>query len=226
MNTSINSIEFNLLKNSSLGERLRFLRTKMMDDVDPVQYTTNAISARTGIAAQTLTAIERGESKKPSFSVIHALAKDLNLPMDVFTDDYYEGSEKLFSIGTSTGDVIDLGDFEVDEGDSLVVNGNEYSIGEGSVLSRRRNVSVYVVEEFEEVGETTSRLLYEHNKTLKEDELLQMLGQMIQTLELSPFSLSNTEWIKALKISPLHEANNIVSEPNDNHAIIEVSIID
>ncbi|MFJ8263381.1 helix-turn-helix domain-containing protein [Rummeliibacillus sp. NPDC094406] len=221
MSTSINSIEFNLLNNSSLGERIRFLRTKLMDEVDPVQYTTNAISKRTGIAAQTLTSIERGESKKPSFSVIHALAKDFNVQMDVFTDDYYEGSEKLFSLGESSITEIDLGDFEIDEADSLIVDGKEYLVGESTVLSRRRNISVYVVEKFEDDNST---LLYHHHKSLKEDELIQVLSVMIQTLELSPFNLSYNEWLQALKKSPLQEANNIVSEINIKHPNITISL--
>ena len=213
MLTSINSVEFNFLKNSSLGERIRFLRTKLMDEVNPEQYTTNAISKRTNIAAQTLTSIERGESKKPSFSVIHALSKDFNVGMDVFTDDYYEGSEKLFSLGTSSNDAIDLGDdFELNNGDSLFIQGKEYVVSEGSALSRRRNISVYVVEEFEDEDILEDTLLYHHQNSLKEVELVQILSQMIQTLELSPFSLSSSEWLKALKISPLQEANNIVSQ--------------
>ena len=224
MSTSINSIEFNLLKNSSLGERIRFLRTKLMEDIDPVEYTTSAISVRTGIAAQTLTAIERGESKKPSFSVIHALAKDFNVPMDVLTDDYYEESERLFSIGAFTREAIDLSDHDVDDIDSLTVNGEEYLIGEGTALSRRRNISVYVVEECKYPDEIKETLLYEHNKSLKEDELIQVLSQMIQTLELSPFSLSNTEWLKALKKSPLQEANNIVFPFDSIHPKITISI--
>ena len=213
MSTSINSIEFNLLKNSSLGERIRFLRTKLMDEVHPEQYTTNAISKRTNIAAQTLTSIERGESKKPSFSVIHALSKDFNVAMDVFTDDYYEGSEKLFSLGHSSNSTIDLGDeFEFNEGESLFIQGKEYIVSEGSALSRRRNISVYVVEEFDDEDIITDTLLYHHQKSLKEVELVHILSQMIQTLELSPFNLSSNEWSKALKTSPLQDANNIVSQ--------------
>lgn len=212
MSTSINSIEFNLLKNSSLGERIRFLRTKLMDEVDPEQYTTSAISKRTEIAAQTLTSIERGESKKPSFSVIHALSKDFNVSMDVFTDDYYEGSEKLFSLGTSSNIVFDFTDFDIDKGDSIIIDEKELIVGESSTFNRSRNISVYVVEEFEDEDILTDTLLYHHQKSLKEVELVQILSQTIQTLELSPFSLSNQEWLKALKKSPLQEAYEIVSQ--------------
>ena len=227
MKTTINSIEFNILRNSSLGERIRFLRTKLMDEVDPVLYTTNAISNRTGIAAQTLTSIERGESKKPSFNVIHLLAKEFNVPMDVFTDEYYEGEEMLFSIGkplTKEGysKDIDLNDdyIELEEGDSFLTNGAEYVVGKTSVSSRRRNVLVYVIEE---LYDGRDKALYKHEVSLKEDSLLQMLSQIIQAAELNVMNLSSSEWNKALEKSPLKEANKIVSQNINDFNTIRIS---
>lgn len=228
MITTISSIEFNILKNSSLGERIRFLRTKLMDEVDPVLYTTNAISNRTGIAAQTLTSIERGESKKPSFKVIHLLAKEFNVPMDVFTDEYYEGEEMLFSIGKPSTkerelkDDIDLNDdyIELEEGDSILFKGAEYVVGKASVPSRRRNICIYVVEE---LYDGRDKALYEHEVSLKEDSLLQMLSQIIQAAELNVMNLSSSEWTKAIEKSPLKEANKIVSQNINDFNTIRIS---
>jgi len=209
MTISINSIEFDLLKNSSIGGRIKFLRKKLMDRVTTVPYTSNSISKRTGIAVQTLSSIERGDSKKPSFSVINALAKDFSVPLDVFTDEYYEGEEKLFSLGKPVDivpDAIDL-DFDIDDGDILSFGDKEYIVGEAEVLSRSRNISINVSEE---LPNGTQKNLYSYDKRYRESELVQLLSQIIQTVELSNINLSYNEWIVALERSPLGEANDIV----------------
>ncbi|UQZ84553.1 Helix-turn-helix domain protein [Paenibacillus konkukensis] len=101
---TIDAKEFFQLKMSTLGERIRFFREKL-GELDPKEdYSTRAIGKRIGVTSQSITAIERGESKNPSFQVILGLAKVLHVPIDTFTDDFYQGDIKLFEIGVHDGD--------------------------------------------------------------------------------------------------------------------------
>lgn len=208
---SINSIEYNLLKNSSLGERIRLLRRKLMNEIDSDFYTTSAISERTGIAAPTITSIERGESKKPSFAVIHSLSKELRVPIEVFTDEFYEGREKLFSFGISPKTTVEV-DVEIFDLDSIIIDNREYFTSdldeEEKVWQHRRKVSISIQEETTDGEE---KQLYHFTNHYKEMELIDVLSQLIQTLEMSPRNLSSSEWKEALDRSPLKEAYEIVS---------------
>lgn len=209
MPIKINSTEFYLLKNSDIGERIKFLRKKLMDEIDSSYYTTGAIAKRTGIAPQTITSIERGESKKPSFSVIQEIAKEFNVSVVIFTDEYYEGPEKLFSIGKDNESVeVDLDDF-----DSLIIDNKEYFTsdiyGSSETWEHRRKISFIV---HEELSDGREKQLYFSTKHLKEISLIDILSKIIQTVELTPYDLSSTEWSKALERSPLKEASEIVSK--------------
>lgn len=225
MSISINSMEYNLLKNSNLGERIRFLRKKLMDEVDPEHFTTSSISKRTGIAAQTLTSIERGESKKPSFAVIHTLAKEFYVSIEVFTDDYYNGEEKLFSLGKPNEYNMDLSHVDLDDVESIIIGEREYFTSdldeESKVWNHRRKISFIVMEE---TPFGSQKKLYEYTKTLKEIEITQMLSQLIQSVELSPYNLSSSEWINAIHRSALKEANDIVSKSYNELPNIKFSL--
>ncbi|SFA83053.1 Helix-turn-helix [Lentibacillus halodurans] len=222
MATSITSIELNILKNSSLGERLRLIRRKLMDEIDPEIYTTNSISKRTGIASQTITSIERGESKKPSFNVIHTLAKEFNVSIQVFTDEYYNTNNNLFSIGP-TDDVVDV-DMNFDDFDSIVIGEKEYYTSDlnnnGQGWQNRRRISVIV---HEKTPQEKGKLLYRYNKPMTEMELTTALSQIIQSVELNPENLSSNEWNKALKRSPLSEAHDTVSTPYNELTDIQIT---
>ncbi|WP_186576899.1 helix-turn-helix domain-containing protein [Aquibacillus kalidii] len=209
----ITSVEYNILKNSSLGERIRLIRKKLMDEVDHEFYTTKSISNRTGIASQTITSIERGESRKPSFNVIHALSKEFHVEMQVFTDEFYQADEFLFSVGPQN-DVIDISDIDLDEVESLVIGEREYFIkdmdnGE-KTWNHRRRVSFIV---HEDMSDNEKKVLYHFDKPMTEIELTRVLSQLIQSVELSPESLSSSEWNEAIKRSPLSEAHQIISRP-------------
>ncbi|SFA93639.1 hypothetical protein SAMN04488072_1046 [Lentibacillus halodurans] len=222
----ITSLEFDLLKNSPIGERVRLLRNKLMNDVDEAFYTANAISKRTGIAAQTITSIERGESKKPSFSVIHSLAKDFYVPIEVFTDEYYEISEKLFSVGKPE-EPIDITDLNLDDYDSLIIGDKEYFTSdfdnEERLWQHRRNISFIVYETTVDEGK---KLLYKHSKHMKEMEMTNAISQLIHLIELSPQELSSSEWNEAIKRSPLAEAHKIISEPIKRLPTVQFTIED
>jgi len=93
--------EFFRLKESSLGERLRFFREEVGKLNSKQDYSTKALGQRLGVTPQSITAIERGDSKNPSYQLIYGLAKELHVPLDVLNDDFYQHDIKLFSIGTS-----------------------------------------------------------------------------------------------------------------------------
>lgn len=208
----ITSSEFNLLKNSTIGERIRFIRHKLMDKVNPGNFTTSAISERTGIAAQTITTIERGESKKPSFGVIHALAKEFKLPMEVFTDDFYEGEEKLLILGSKRKpietnlDFDDIDDLTTDDEDEDLMN--YYNIAE----TNEREIVLRVTDETN-VNHTIK--LYEVKKLYQEElDIIRLISNLIQDIELDPRDLSIKEFELAMKRSPLNEAKEIVNNSN------------
>lgn len=206
----ISSSEFNLLKNSTIGERIRFIRHKLEDYISPGNYTTSSISKRTGIAAQTITTIERGESKKPSFVVIHALAKEFKVPIGVFTDDYYEGEEKLFILGNKR-EAVETG-LDLDENDDLNVEDDDLIDFWNIVEPDERKIVIRVTDETE-VNQTIN--LYEVKKMYQEElDIIRLISNLIQDIELDPKNLSIKEFEEALKRSPLKEAKEIVNNSN------------
>lgn len=98
---SITTFEFLKLKESTLGERIRFFREEVGKINTKSDYTTKAISERLGVTPQSITAVERGDSKNPSYQLVYGLIKDLNIPLDVLNDDFYMGEIMTFTIGCS-----------------------------------------------------------------------------------------------------------------------------
>ncbi|WP_159887568.1 helix-turn-helix transcriptional regulator [Paenibacillus puerhi] len=93
------SKELEELKYSSLGERLRFYRKEVGKLNLSRSYTTTAMSERVGVSHQTIVAIERGDSKKPAYQLIYKITKDLGIPFDALTDEFYQGELKVITIG-------------------------------------------------------------------------------------------------------------------------------
>lgn len=220
----INSMEFNVLKVSSLGERIRFLRQKLMSEDENKDYTIKGIAKRIDVPFQTLTSVERGDSQKPSMFLMNSLAKDFNVHIEVFLDDYYKGEEKLFSIGVDDdSDVIDLdelfGNDEID--DTIYIDGIEYRLGTGSVASRRRNIQVMINETFI-TGDQKN--LYHQQLNLSENDLMHFLMNVIQQTELHPTNLSYSTWSNALKISPLKKAIEITNARRNELPDIHVEL--
>ena len=116
----IDSTDFQYLKHCTLGERLRFFRQKMMQYYGVENFTTTALGERLNVTSPTISAIERGASKNPSFLAVTELIKEYNVPMESVLDDYYDGDEKFFSIGKPN--VIET-DIDLDEFDELYING-------------------------------------------------------------------------------------------------------
>ncbi|MGG1673850.1 helix-turn-helix domain-containing protein [Paenibacillus sp. NRS-1783] len=96
---TITAVEYFALRENALGERIRFFREETGKLNSKEDYSTRAISKRLGVTAQSITAIERGESKNPSFQLVHGLSRELHVPIEAFTDEFYQGDIHLFEIG-------------------------------------------------------------------------------------------------------------------------------
>lgn len=96
----ITATEYLTLQKSTLGQRVRFFREETGKLSKEIDYSTRAVSNRLGVTPQSITAIERGESKNPSFQLIHGLSRELHVPIEALTDEYYQGDINLFEIGT------------------------------------------------------------------------------------------------------------------------------
>lgn len=91
--------EYLKLKESSLGERIRFFREEISKLNTEQDFSTRALSKRMGMTAQSITAVERGDSRNPSYQLIYRLSKELNISLDYLSDEFYQGEIKLFTIG-------------------------------------------------------------------------------------------------------------------------------
>jgi len=203
----INSIEFNILKASSLGERIKFFRQKLMSEDENKDYTIKGIAKRIEVPFQTLTSVERGDSQKPSIFLMNSIAKDFNVHIEVFLDDYYEGEEKLFSFGVDEREVIEI-DMDLNDEDSIYIDEIEYKVGAGSALNRRRSIHVLINEEFHTCEQKN---LYHHQLNMSENDLMTLLMNVIQQVELNPSTLSYSSWTSALKVTPLNKAFEITN---------------
>lgn len=91
--------EFEYLKTSDLGERLKFFRKEAGKLHSNKSFTTTAMSERVGVSHQTIISIERGDSKKPAYQLIFRITQDLGIPFDALTDEFYQGEPRLIAIG-------------------------------------------------------------------------------------------------------------------------------
>ncbi|MGN7384095.1 helix-turn-helix domain-containing protein [Paenibacillus sp. SAFN-117] len=119
---TITAIEFFSLKKATLGERIRFFREETGKLSTKEDYSTRAISKRLGVTAQSITAIERGESKNPSFQLIYGLSRELHVPIEAFTDEFYQNDIRLFEIGIDDEDITCAGTKETEIDPALSAN--------------------------------------------------------------------------------------------------------
>lgn len=94
--------EFEYLKTSDLGERLKFFRKEAGKLHSSKSFTTTAMSERVGVSHQTIISIERGDSKKPAYQLIYKITQDIGIPFDALTDEFYQGELRLIAIGEPT----------------------------------------------------------------------------------------------------------------------------
>lgn len=91
MNVELKDFEY--LKNATLGERLLFFRQRMIQHHGIDKYTIKELSSRLRITPQTISAIERGMSKNPSFLIVQKLAHEYGVTLDSLTDEFYKDEE-------------------------------------------------------------------------------------------------------------------------------------
>lgn len=94
--------EFEYLRTSELGERLKFFRKEIGKLHSSKSFTTTAMSERVGVSHQTIISIERGDSKKPAYQLIYKITQDLGIPFEALTDEFYQGEVRLIPIGEPT----------------------------------------------------------------------------------------------------------------------------
>ncbi|GEL78679.1 helix-turn-helix domain-containing protein [Tenuibacillus multivorans] len=103
----ITSNDFEFLKNSTVGERLRFFRLHIMQHSrEPNKFKIASIGKRLEVSPQTISSIESGSSKNPSFKLVDRLTEDYGVPLAAVSDRFYQGEEKLFAIGHSEDTIV------------------------------------------------------------------------------------------------------------------------
>ncbi|WAH36977.1 helix-turn-helix transcriptional regulator [Alicyclobacillus dauci] len=101
----ITESEYVRLSRMTLGERVRYIREQMQSMYGKTNYTTTGLGRKIGVTSQAITAIERGETSSPSFKVMVSLSRAFGVPVECFSDEYYqEPSQILFAIGSDDSD--------------------------------------------------------------------------------------------------------------------------
>jgi len=96
---TITPAEFDYLKTCKLGERLKFFRKEVGKLHSLKSYSVKAMSERIGVSYQTIIAIERGDSKNPAYQLMYKITRDLDIPFEALTDEFYQGDYQAIIIG-------------------------------------------------------------------------------------------------------------------------------
>lgn len=206
----IDSYDFQFLKDSSLGERLRFFRQRMIQ-YHGSDYTITSLGSRLGVTPQSISAIERGDSKNPSFLLVHKLTKEFRVPLDSVTDEFYQGEEKLFPIGIP----------EVDD-DPIFIDDEDFFLEDITVVSD--DDEEHADENFFDFDETSGLLLYHcYSKDsvkplfhvhLKDSISDNDFEHLISRLLLETTTLSKKPFDKSRAIHPIQEAHSLMKQHN------------
>jgi transcriptional regulator with XRE-family HTH domain len=206
----IDSYDFQFLKDSSLGERLRFFRQRMIQ-YHGSDYTITALGSRLSVTPQSISAIERGDSKNPSFLLVHKLTREFRVPLESVTDDFYQGEEKLFPIGIPEVDddpiFIDEEDFFLE--DITVINDDDEEIAD---------------ENYFDFDETSGLLLYRCYSKDSVEPLFHVdfkdcisdndIQHLISRLLLETTTVSKKPFDKSRAIHPIQEAHSLMKQHN------------
>ncbi|WP_079710182.1 helix-turn-helix domain-containing protein [Paraliobacillus ryukyuensis] len=210
-NRQIDSVEFHLLKRSTLGERLKFFRNELKKLQPKVDFTTTAIAKRIEISPQSITAIERGESKKPSFHLINQLTNEYGVPLESITDEFYEGEEKLFNIGHPISVEVD---FDIEDIDDIeIITEPEKSLG---ILLYEKNEDNIRLLFNEEIGDISNDL-----------DFVQLLSRFIYEIELhkceglSDLYQKQSPFERALNFFKVSETSNPYVSNDVIHTLID-----
>lgn len=211
----IDSHDFYHLKDCSLGERLKFIRQFLMRYDDTKKYTVTAIAERLNITHQSISAIERGESKNPSFLVIQRLAQEYHVTLDALTDVFYEQGENLFYIGKPYEMNLD---FEFDEiyfNDNQINKSNEHIEDTNDSLDSylsifntesRTGILFYEIHDRDIIRPLYHRHL---NSELNKNDTVELISRLIFDTE--KYSTKNK---KTSEIHPEVQAQELLSKAN------------
>lgn len=213
----ITSFDFHVLSNSSLGERLKFFRQYLMQyEKDMDLYTIKAIAERLELTPQAISAVERGLSKNPSFGLIYKLTKEYNVSIDTLTDEYYEGNEKLFSIGKRdviTIDEEDILEFEAVNKPSPKVNTGYWDEEKSDYAIPESEVGILLYKHEDDSDEFN--ILYKNSIKISSTE--KELQKLLVRLDLDISLLNNTD-VALNNISSMlkkHGANDYMISSNE-----------
>ncbi|MEC1778326.1 helix-turn-helix transcriptional regulator [Schinkia azotoformans] len=201
----IDSLDFSLLKEMDMGQRLKFFRQKNMQYDDANIYTTTAIAERLNITPQTISAIERGISKKPSFSLIHELTKEFGVPLEAVTDEFYQGKEKLFTIGKPQVVEIDI-DFE-----------DDFDIEDLVILDRNTPTTGLLLYNCNSHNNYEVLYINHFTKTMTDDEI----SRLSMRLALEASIISDDDFSPTNAIDNLNKSNKLVSKFSNSSVDLE-----
>jgi transcriptional regulator with XRE-family HTH domain len=189
----LNEKDYSLLHSMSLGKKVRYFRNLMSNLDSKTRYSTAELAKRIGVTPQSLTSIERDETKRPSFEVIHKLSKELGVPMEIFTDDFYE-----------TGQLPDI---------SLKKDNKNYSIqikASSSQESCKYRVG-YLLYQYLEDEQIRILLHEETNGAFDNTQLVKILAQQISAIQLNNLINNEDSVTYSTNRSPYDEALSLCS---------------
>lgn len=208
----IDSHDFYYLKDCSLGERLKFIRQFLMRSDDSKKYTVTAIAERLNITHQSISAIERGESKNPSFLVIQRLAQEYHVTLDALTDAYYEQGKNLFYIGKPYEIDLDLESDEIYFNDNQIDKSNEdtedslESLTSIFDIESRTGILFYEIHD----KDIIRPLYHQHvNSDLNHSDTVELISRLIFDTE--KYLIRNKQ---ASEIHPEVQAQELLSKAN------------
>ncbi|MCG5251365.1 helix-turn-helix transcriptional regulator [Brevibacillus agri] len=209
---TINDAQLLILASMSMGQRIRFIREIMCSLFGKEKYTTKTLANQLEVTPQTLTAIERGDSRNPSFNVVYGLAKAFNVKVEVFTDEYYQAKPiKPFTVGfVDEDEVIDV-DWENDD----LEDDSSSEIPEGQC-----RLGLYITQHFDN-GETrivTSHLTNNNINPVRLVETLCRITMELQILDQSSMDKKHVQF-SDLKDNPYNLAvrryHSLLTEPEE-----------
>lgn len=207
----IDTYDFQYLKKSTIGERLKFFRHHIMQySHNSDDFTITALGSRLEVSPQTISSIERGSSKNPSFLIVHKLTKEYGVPLESVTDEFYMSEERLFAIGKPEEPII------IDDEDFIIEDTDEYS----TVINDENEKD----ENFFDFDETKGILLYnclsrieiepmyhiQFKRDISDDELEHLISRLL----LETTTLSKEKFERSKSVHPLQEAHQIINRHN------------
>ncbi|MCT1577065.1 helix-turn-helix domain-containing protein [Oceanobacillus kimchii] len=197
----IESFEFQYLKDCNLGGRLRFFRQKMIKHHGS-DYTITSLGSRLGVTPQSISAIEREDSKNPSFRLVHQLTQEFRVPLESVTDEFYFGKERLFSIGIPVSVSVD---FDIDDLDDLTLVDEEED--DYFNFDEIKGVLIYHCMNRNEIVPL-------YHTQFKDDISDDEMEHFISRLLLETTNLTTEKFVQSKAIHPLQEANQIIKRYN------------